>query len=750
MDRDGANGGAAARPLSFVPFTAKLNPPALDDRTTDRRDLVDMLTRFTGIHVAITAPAGYGKSTLAAQWCTADPRPTAWLSLDAADHDPYVLATYLGLALDAIDPLGDAELETLTRRDVPTDELFGALRRVLATRPRPFLLVVDDVHLVEGAAEHPVLAVLGRHVPPGSTVAFVTRGTPPLRASREIVLGDLLRLDVTQLAMTTDETAAVLRAAGLDTDDATIAALHERTEGWAAGLYLAALALRDADDPGATIDGIRGRRREIADFFADEVLPALAPEDAEFLLATAVLGRCSGDLCDVALQRRGSGAVLERLARENRFVIPLDDTGDWYRYHHLFADMLEAELRRRDPATVDTVARRASEWWEARFDPDPAVFLALAGNDRARAIDLIARFGPLLQNGRLLPTVGRWLDQFSDDEIAAHLELAVVAAWNALLVGDVAGVHLGAAVVQRAPADATLPDGTGPDAAAALLRALTNSHGLTDMRAEAARAFAEHPERSMYRAVAATIESHTALLLGDWDGARTASDEAIARGRQGLAASYCHGLSNRARLASIDGDLELCDRSVEELRGNIREHWLDERPAMGLARSFVALHLARRGLAAAADEERRRTLPLIERLEDVTPFVVVSCLLELAEAAVLTGHVDDATDLLAEAERRLRRLRDTGLLPFAVERVRGLVAAATVSPAADLVDPLSAAERRVLQFLPTHLSFGEIGEELFVSRNTVKSHAMAIYRKLGVTSRSAAVKEAANLGLLQI
>ena len=117
---------------------------------------------------------------------------------------------------------------------------------------------------------------------------------------------------------------------------------------------------------------------------------------------------------------------------------------------------------------------------------------------------------------------------------------------------------------------------------------------------------------------------------------------------------------------------------------------------------------------------------------------------------MLTGHVDDATDLLAEAERRLRRLRDTGLLPFAVERVRGLVAAATVSPAADLVDPLSAAERRVLQFLPTHLSFGEIGEELFVSRNTVKSHAMAIYRKLGVTSRSAAVKEAANLGLLQI
>ncbi len=163
----------------------------------------------------------------------------------------------------------------------------------------------------------------------------------------------------------------------------------------------------------------------------------------------------------------------------------------------------------------------------------------------------------------------------------------------------------------------------------------------------------------------------------------------------------------------------------------------------------MALHLARGGLAAAADDERHQTLRLLERLEDVTPFVVVSCLVELAEAAVLTGQVDDAADLLAEAERRLRRLRDTGLLPFAVERVGGLVAAATVTPANGLVEPLSPAEHRVLQFLPTHLSFGEIGEELFVSRNTVKSHAMAIYRKLGVTSRSGAVKEAANLGLLE-
>jgi LuxR family maltose regulon positive regulatory protein len=136
-------------------------------------------------------------------------------------------------------------------------------------------------------------------------------------------------------------------------------------------------------------------------------------------------------------------------------------------------------------------------------------------------------------------------------------------------------------------------------------------------------------------------------------------------------------------------------------------------------------------------------------MEDVTPFVVVSSLLELGEAAVLTGRVDDAADLLAEAQRRLRRLRDTGLLPFAVERVGRLVAEATAVPTSDLVEPLSAAERRVLQFLPTHLSFGEIGEELFVSRNTVKSHAMAIYRKLGVTSRSGAVKEAANLGLLE-
>lgn len=731
-----------------LPVAAKLTGPALDPRLVDRLRLVDALVAHTGRNVVVTAPAGYGKSTLAAQWSARDPRPSGWITIDGADRDPYLLLTYVAAALDAIDPLPDGSLDRLTRADLELEHLLDELAAVLASRPRPFLLVLDDVHLLGDAIDNPVLRAVGRHRAPGSTMAFLTRAAPPLRVSRAIVGGELLCLEARDLALAPEETTALLHTVGFDPDDELATSVHELTEGWPAGVYMAALALRDSDDPRAAARDLRGRQRRIADFFSEEVLPALDPSDLEFLLATAVLDRCCGELCDAALERSGSGAVLERLARENRFVIPLDDVGEWYRYHHLFGDMLHAEQCRRDPDGAGAVARRASAWWEQQSDPDRAFWLALAAGERRRAIELVARFSPILQNSRRIPTVDRWIHAFADDEVVAEPALAVTAAWNALLTEDVERVQRFATAVELRSETGPFPDGTPPAAAAALLRALTTSRGLGEVRRDASRAFDEHPPTSPYRAIAALLDGAARHLLGETERGRERTETAIALGRVHLHPVVAQGLAMRARAEVIEGDWIAAARSIDEAMEVVEEHWLGERPAIGQVIGAAALVHAKVGRTDRADEERIRGRRLIERQDDVLPFLGAMTVVELAESALITGHVDEATELLGDAERRLRRLRDTGLLPFALERVGAMVSAQVRSPARPLVEPLSPAELRVLHYLPTHLSFGEIGEELFVSRNTVKTHAMAIYRKLGVTSRSAAVREATQHGLL--
>jgi LuxR family maltose regulon positive regulatory protein len=742
---DGERG--SVRAPSFAPFRPKLTAPSAAPDLVARPRLVDRLLTFTGREVVVSAPAGYGKTTLVAQWAEREPRPFAWVSLDTADDDPAVLVTYLALALHEIESLPDADLALLTHDDVDLDALLDGLRRVLANRTRPFVLALDDVHRIDGAGRD-VVDLLAHTVPPGATLALLTRGRSPVATSRAALLGDVLVIDRDDLAMTAPEADRLLRTSGVDADADTTATIRDLTEGWPAALYLAALALREADDAGVAVHEIRGRNRRIADFLSEEVLPALDADDVEFLLATSILDRCNGDLCDTVLVRSGSGAVLERLARTNRFVIPLDGTGDWYRYHHLFADMLRAEARRRDPAAFAAVAARASAWWEQQFEPDDAITLALAAGDRARVIDLIGRYAVILQNTRRVPTVERWLGAFTGEEIERTPTLAVTAAWNGLMDGDAGRVHRFATAVAQHHDGTPLADGTPPEAAVALLEALTTIEGLGTVCDHAARAFADHPLTSPYRAIAASIAANAEATRGEWTAAAQWAEQAIRIGRVGMTAALVHGLAASARVDAAAADWGAARVSVEEALALIDAEGFADRPAMTLAYSIAALVHAHCGDAARADAERHHTDGLLERLDGILPFALVCSILELAEAAVLTGQIDDATALLSEAQRRLRRLRDTGLLPTAVERIGTLIASRTMKPSYRLVEPLSPAELRVLGWLPTHLSFGEIGEELFLSRNTVKSHAMAIYRKLGVTSRSAAVREATRLGLL--
>ncbi|GMU77854.1 MAG: helix-turn-helix transcriptional regulator [Acidimicrobiia bacterium] len=716
-----------------------------------RPQIVGALSSFGGRVVVISAAAGYGKSTVTAEWVGADERAHAWLTLDEADRDPVVFLTYLGIALHEVEPVPDPLLDVLTRVDVDIPTIVAALEEVLSARLRPFVLVLDDVHhLRPGPSRDVVLRALVAHVPPGSVVALVTRESAPLPTCRAVLAGETMVVDAHDLALTREEVGAVLRSEAFEASPEVVDALWQRTEGWVAGVALAALALRGVHsiEPAQLANAVRGSERRTRDYFTDEVLAALGDDDAEFLLATAVLGPCSGPLCDAVLGRTDSGSTLARLARENCFVTPMDESATWYRYHALFEEMLASEMQGRDAARAREVARRASDWHAAQGDGDRAIALALSAGDRDLAARLVWQFAPQMQNAGRIDTVARWIDRFRAEEIMGTACLAVPAAWNALVRGEIDELQRLAASLDRSCDGSALPDGTDPWAAAALLRAITGAGGLGEMREMAAKARAGHRDDSPYRALATFLEASAAGLLGDVDAAWDLNREGARLARTVLVPVHAHLLAHAARLDLATGNWEAALGLVGQALAVVEEHGLADRPAMALVLATASLVHVSTGDRERGDAERQRAIDLLDRLMDVSPYQVLEARLDLAWASALVADHRAARVLLGRSEHQVRSLGDAGVLPSRFDAVSRIVGEHAPRPGADLAEPLTPAEVRVLRMLPTHHSFGEIGGELFVSRNTVKSHAMAIYRKLGVSSRSAAVEEAVRQGYL--
>ena len=395
---------------ALAPFDAKLRVAEVRPGLVARAALVDQLR--SGPPVAlISGPAGSGKTTLLAQWAAADERPFAWLTVTESDNDLAVLIAYLTRALDSVSPLAPEALSGLTVRGADgTTVLLPRLGRALFDRTEPIVLVLDDVHLLTAPKCQSALGVLVSHLPPGSQLGLASRGELAVPRARLRVQRDLVEIGPAQLALAPDEGAELVRLAGLDLDDDSAASLVERTEGWAAGLYLAALALRD--NPAATeaASGFSGDDKVVADYLRHELL-AMFPESlVQFLSRTSVLDELSGPLCDAVLDSSGSQATLEELERSNLFVIPLDRTADQFRYHHLFGDLLRAELRHREPELQPVLHARASTWYEQHGDIDATVRHARLGGDIDRAAGLIWRVAPVyLGSGRDL-TITRWLD----------------------------------------------------------------------------------------------------------------------------------------------------------------------------------------------------------------------------------------------------------------------------------------------------------------------------------------------------
>jgi LuxR family transcriptional regulator, maltose regulon positive regulatory protein len=369
---------------------SKLRRPSLRPGTVCRSPLIGRLMRDASPIVSVVAPAGYGKTTLLAQWAEDNGQAFAWVSADEADNDPKVLLGYVAQALDAVQPVGEPVFEALAS---PASSVPGSvvprLGSAFASMTVPVVLVLDDVHLLRNRECRSALSVLADHVPDGSRLVLAGRAEPPLRVARLRAEGRVTEIGPADLSLTRGEAASLLRTAGVVLDEADLAELCRRTEGWPAGLYLAALAIRAGGSrPGAAMS-FDGVDRFIAEYVESEFLARISRRQREFLARTAVLERMSGPLCEAVLERPGAAADLAGLARSNLLLVPLDRRGRWYRYHHLFRDMLRAELERTEPALMPVLRRRAATWCLGNGMPEEALEYAMAAGDVEEAARLV-------------------------------------------------------------------------------------------------------------------------------------------------------------------------------------------------------------------------------------------------------------------------------------------------------------------------------------------------------------------------
>ena len=403
-----------------IPILAtKLYIPLPRPNVVLRPRLIERLNE--GLHrklTLISAPAGFGKTTLVSAWVAGCERPVAWLSLDEGDNDPTRFLTYLVAALQTIAPnIGEGVLGVLqSPQPPPTESILTALLNEITTLPDNFVLVLDDYHVIDAKPVDDALTFLLEHLPPQMHLVITTREDPQLPLARLRARGQLTELRAADLRFTPAEAAAFLnQVMGLNLSAEDIAALEDRTEGWIAGLQLAALSMQGREDVPGFIRAFAGDHRYIVDYLVEEVLQRQPERVRSFLLQTSILDRLNGPLCDAVTGQEEGNARLEALERGNFFVVPLDDKRHWYRYHHLFADVLSAHLLAEQPDQVATLHRRASAWYEQHGSAADAIRHALAAEDFERAADLVELAVPAMRRSRQEATVLGWLKALPDE-----------------------------------------------------------------------------------------------------------------------------------------------------------------------------------------------------------------------------------------------------------------------------------------------------------------------------------------------
>jgi LuxR family maltose regulon positive regulatory protein len=738
----------AARP-AFDLVASKLRPPQIRSGTVRRSPLIERLAAEDRCPiVSVVAPAGYGKTTLLAQWAERTGLAIAWISVDERDNDPKVLLTYVAEALDAVEPISERVFSALAS---PVSSVPGSvvprMGSAFSSMTAPVVLVLDDVHLLHNSECRAALSVLADHVPDGSRLVFAGRDDPPLRMARLRAEGRMLELGPGDLSLTKAEASLLLRDADVVLGQDDVAELHQRTEGWPVGLYLAALCLREGGSLPRPAVSFGGDDRLVSEYVESEFLARISPQERVFLSRTAALERMSGALCDAVLELPGSAEVLAHLARSNVLLVPLDRRGQWYRYHHLFRDMLLAELERLEPGLIPVLRRRAAQWCLRNDRPEEALEYSIAAGDVDMVARLMQSLGPRIDRQGRYATLQRWYRWLDErNGIAGHPFLAVLAAFIAVDTGRPAVAERWVDVVDRWQyQDAARADDPPAEAWAAALRATMCRRGVPQMRADADDAAQKLAAADIPAPVAQLCQGIARLLSGDPDGGDAYLEEAVSvaeevDGREILAMA----LGERSLLAAARGDWSRAEILAGQADTAVRRAGMETLLASA-ALARTALH---RGDVPAARQQLVSAQRLRPTVTYAMPHIAVQARIELTHVHLGLADLAGARTVMQEIDELLMRRPDLGTLVGEVAALRARLARERGSSVPG-ASALSAAELRLLPMLSTHLSFPEMAAELFLSAHTIKSQMKSIYRKLGASSRSQAVARARELGLLE-
>ncbi len=732
--------------LAFALPESKFHPPTVRPGIVVRTALVERLAAARVPVITAVAPPGYGKTTLLAQWAERTGSRIAWLSCDDADNDPVVLLSALAVALSRIGPVHPAIFSALASSGA---DITGVPRFVatVASVPPPVTVLLDHAEAVTNKQCLNTIAELALHLPPGWQLALASRTVVPLPTARLRAQGGILEVTADDLAMGPAEARSLLKGAGVEADETSLRDLLQRTEGWPAGLYIAALAIKSGtreSDAGFTFTG---DDVYMGDYLRSELLARISAAEASFLSRTSVLDRMCGSLCDAILEETGSGTVLEHMEARNLLVIPLDRRREWYRYHHLLRDLLRSELHRQEPGLVQGLHFRAAAWFEANAMPEQAIGHVRAAGDYDRVARLILELQqPVWASGRA-ETVLRWMEWLGDITSAEHYgAIAVHGSLMFGLLGQPSEAERWAAAAERASSAGILPDGSTMEATLAYLRAILCRKGTSEMRHDAQIAWDGLSPASPYRATMLYTEGISFLLEGDPARAAPilarALNLATHSGSLPLAslilAEQCDVAAERDDWPDVTKLAGQAAAIVEN--GHFRDYWTS-----ALVYAWASRAATHRGDISQARFYLGRASRLRPLLTYALPVVSVQALLEMTRSYIALGDPMGAAAVLAQAHEILQQRPDLGLLSELAGQLHASLA--TGSTRANGASSLTAAELRLLPLLSTHLSYAEIGERLYVSKNTVKTQAYSAYRKLGVSSRSEAVVRTRELGL---
>ncbi len=692
---------------------------------------------------------------LVAQWeaSVRGERPVGWLSLEADDNDPARFWMYVVEALRSVVPgIGEASRAMLRAPGLNlVQEALPGLVNELADVPEQLVLVLDDFHAIEDDRIHEGMAWFIEHLPTTLRIVMTSRAEPPLRVGTLRARAQLNEIDAGELRFSLSEAEAMLNDVhGLDLTHDAVKRLHDRTEGWAAGLYLAVLSMRARENASGFLESFAGSDRRVVDYLAAEVLDERREAELEFLLHTSVLDRFCAALCDAVAGARDSRAMLDRIERVNYFLIPLDSKHQWYRYHHLFGELLRHELERREPQRLAELHDRAGRWFLDAGMVSEAIGHLTAAGELDAASELIVDHWLAFTNAGQRETVARWMGQLPRGYIVSDGRLCLAQARTALTVGERDEVLRWVDLAMQAPKNNPGDDAELGEEVTVVRAAAWQLLGDMRQAEQLAGRLVPLDGSSIWHSLAACLLATSARSFDSGDDAQALFETALklGSGSPNFIVSMI-ALGRLALIAADRGDWRGCSATVEAafdvLRTNgLEEYWICS--SAHIARGRLFRH-DRRPTEAGAELERavslaRRGAGLVEWSYALTT---------LAELRYELGDRRAARELVHEARDLLSRAPEPGtLVPRIVERLESALRLVVdlSGPRPVVTDELTAREQTVLGLLPTGLSAREIADELGISRDTVRTHTKRIYQKLGVSSRRSAVARGRDLGLL--